>query len=479
MALSDGVRLAAMALLGGALACAGALPACGQSGAAALEPVPGDGSGAFGPASAVEICRAGARIVPPSEGASAAALCVPEARELRACSDDGGCEGIERCVCGRCVVRACSNAASCEGDDVCRAQRCTRGCLDDSACAAGERCASGGCARTCNGDGDCHAGELCDSLGGVCRGVACTAQVACAPGDRCEPVEEVGDVREPEVVELGAETVAYFELRDADGSAASARIHRARVAAAARWVVDPVAPVLAGDAEGEGVGAPSVAVVGGGAGVELYFEVAGGARIERATSADGRSFLRQGVVLAPERPWEAGRVASPAAYAWGGGRWLAYEGGPSAGIGLARIAGSVVSRVSDAPLITPASLEDAGTWRAVTEVGTPYAVVLGDGEGAVLRLYVTARGTEGLDAHGPSGVLPAEPNDSIGMFASRDGESFVRAPGGPVLARIQNLRAHPGEREPCVRIDADGASIVFSGSDATGTRKSGLSRAGR
>ena len=51
-------------------ACAGALVACGQSGADALAPFPGDGAGAFGSSSPVEICRGSARIVPPAEGIS-------------------------------------------------------------------------------------------------------------------------------------------------------------------------------------------------------------------------------------------------------------------------------------------------------------------------------------------------------------------------------------------------------------------------
>jgi hypothetical protein len=457
-----------------ALVAAAAL-ACGQSSAPALEPVPGDGAGAFGPAAPVEICHGSARIVPPADGASAAALCVPDAVAPRSCSADADCEGIERCMCGRCIVRPCADAAACDAEEVCRAQRCTTSCATDADCGPDARCVAGGCARVCQSDAACHAGELCDALDGACRGVPCSEAVACASGDRCEAAEVVGDVREPEVIEHAGGTLAFFELRDAAGGQETAAIFRARVSGATRWIVDPLEPVLAGD-DGEGVGAPSV--LASGQGLELFYEVAGGERIERATSSDGASFLRQGVVLEPAEAWEAGRVASPSAFGHAGARWLVYEGGARAGIGLARLDGGAATRIGSDALITAASLEDARTWRAVSEVGTPYAVVDGEGDAAILRIYLTARGIEGLDAHGPGGVLPAEPNDSIGMFASRDGERFERAPAGPVLARVQNLRAHPGEREPCVRFGAHGPTIVFSGSDATGTRKSGLARAG-
>ncbi|MEJ7735430.1 MAG: hypothetical protein WKG00_40370 [Polyangiaceae bacterium] len=309
-----------------------ALLACGQSSAPPLDPIPGDGTGAFGPATPVEICRGSARIVPPAEGASAAALCVPEALALRACDADSDCGGIERCACGRCVVRPCADAAACDVDEVCRAQRCTTACASDGECGPEERCVSGGCARRCQGDGACHAGELCDSLDGVCRGVSCTEAVACAPGDRCEAVEAVGDVREPELVEHGGGTLAFFELRDAAGAAESAAIFRARVVSGTRWVVDPQSPVIAGEDQG-GAGAPSA--LAGGEGLELFFEVAGGARIERASSADGVSFVRQGVVLEPLDAWR--RTCRPLRCTSAAARWLVYEGGARAGIGLARL----------------------------------------------------------------------------------------------------------------------------------------------
>ncbi len=76
-------------------------------------------------------------------------------------------------------------------------------------------------------------------------------------------------------------------------------------------------------------------------------------------------------------------------------------------------------------------------------------------------------------------AMPADPNDSIGMAASKDGVTFVPYPAGPVLARVTNLRSYLGEREAAVRLlPGGGATITFVSMDATGTSESGLAQAG-
>jgi hypothetical protein len=456
-----------------------ALCACGQAAHDdGLAPVPGDGVSGFGNSSAIELCRGSERVVPPSLGAAPAALCVPEAVEARACVADTDCDGIERCVCGRCIVRACQDAAACAEAEVCRAKRCTRACADDAACDPGERCVSGGCARACSSDTGCHAGELCDSLDEVCSAQLCSAAVPCGAGDRCEAVEAVGDVREPDLVQVGDERIAFIDIRRIDEGVEIGAIYRARVDAPNRWTADPAQPVLEADGEG-GLLAPSALVDGDR--VELFYELAGGARIERASSQDGgRTFVRQPEpVLEPAPSWEAGRVGSPAAFVLRGERFLAYEGGARAGVGVARLGATGAVRLAEQPVVSAATLEDPVFWRGVTEVGAPYALVVTDHAGEqLLRLYVTANAAEGLDAISAEGPIPADLNDSIGLVSSRDLVQFDRFVTGPVMARVTNLKAYLGEREPCVTLAPEGASITFVSTDASGQQHSGLARAG-
>ncbi len=456
------------ALVGLALA----LPACGLlTDDPGSEAVPSDGVGAFGPGGPIELCLGTARVVAPAAAAGAGAVCVEDGAAAKACSADAGCIGIERCVCGRCIVRACQGAASCSDGQVCRGKRCTTACAADADCASGERCISGGCARSCSSDAACHYGERCDSLDDVCVAELCSASAPCGGGDVCEPEEVVGEIHEPVFAPASLGDVAYVEIR----SGASAAIHRARIDGPSRWVTDPLDPVVM-PGPGERVGAPSVIERGGA--VELYFAIDSGtgSAIARAVSTDGgRTFTRDAApVLEPAEPWEAGWVGSPAAFEWQGDLHLAYEGGPRAGIGLARVGAAGAERLGGAPVISPASVEDPIFWRAVGEVSAPHALPV---EGA-LRLYFTARGAEGSDAVGQEGALPADLNDSIGMAATTDLARFDLFPTGPVFARVTNLRAYLGEREASVRLAPEGAEIVFVAADASGNSVSGLGRAG-
>ena len=214
--------------------------------------------------------------------------------------------------------------------------------------------------------------------------------------------------------------------------------------------------------------------------LELYFGLGKGAGIARAISTDGgRTFRRDsGLVLASMSPWEKGWIGSPAAVLRAGEAFLFYEGGPRAGIGLARVdARGQGVRLREAPVLAPADVEDPLFWRGVTEVSAPYAVMDGD----ALRLYFTGRGAEGGDALVDHVPVPADRNDSIGLVTTRDLVAFVRSPTGPVFARGANLRAYLGEREASVRLGAlgvTGAEIVFVAADAAGSVEAGLARAG-
>lgn len=452
--------------------------ACGLAGGGdAQPPVPGDGIGNFGSSSPIELCLGSARVTSPSAGVSGGSLCVRAGSQGKACAEGSACDGIERCICGRCVVEACQGASSCGSGQVCRQQRCTLACGDDADCAPGDRCVLGGCARPCESDAACHFGERCDSLEGVCAAKLCSAAVGCGPGDVCEAEQVVGELHEPERLSTAEGELAFVELRTF-GPSARRSILRARVESPSRWVADPPTPVLPAEA-GDRVGAPSVLARAGK--LELYFASGGGAgagaSIRRALSSDGgRSFvLDPAPLLVPAAPWEAGFVGSPAVVLFQGRTLLFYEGGARAGIGVAMVEGGVATRLGDTPIVTPALVDDPLAWWGVSEVGAPFALVVDD----ALRLYFTGRGAEGGDALIADASLPVEPNDSIGLFASRDGTSFVRSPTGPVFARIANLRAHLGEREAVVRVLPEGAEITFVAADAAGSAVSGLARAGR
>ena len=462
----------ALAFLVGGLV--GGLAACGLLPAPApAPPFPGDGVAGFGDSSPVELCLGSARVVAPDVVGGAGSVCVPAAVAATPCSDDSACSGIETCVCGRCLVTGCAGGAACAAGQVCSGQRCTTACAADGDCAAGETCDSGGCTRSCGSDAECHHGELCDALFNVCVTKLCSDAMPCAPGSTCEAEAAAGSLHEPEVATIDGAAVAYVELDGSAGEAAS--IYRARIDGPGRWTADPGTPVLAAAAAGgPGAGAPSVLVSGDQ--VEMYFALGDGQAIAHAVSTDGgRTFTPDAVpVLVPAAPWENGWVGSPAAVRFQGATLLFYEGGPRAGVGLARVDAGVATRAAG-PIVTPATATDPFFWRDVTQVGAPYAVVAGD----ALRVYFTGRGVEGSDALVADAAVPADPNDSIGLVASLDGATFVPYPAGPVYARVTNLRAYLGEREAAVQLaPGGGAQITFVSTDSSGTSESGLAQAG-
>jgi hypothetical protein len=295
----------------------------------------------------------------------------------------------------------------------------------------------------------------------------------CASGEACEAETAAGSLHEPEVATVGGSAVAYVELRS--GGEGTGVVYRAIVAPGS-WTADPAMPVVAGSM-GKGAGAPSI-LVNDGDMVEMYFAIGDGQGIGHAVSTDaGRTFTPDAVpVLVPAASWEQGWVGSPGAVRFQGSTLIFYEGGPRAGVGLARVgaAGGGATRVGDGPVVTPAMITDPLFWRDVTEVGAPYALVVGD----ILRVYFTGRGVWGSDAVHGDAALPADVSDSIGMVASRDGVTFTPYPTGPVFARVTNLRSYLGAREAALRtLPGGGTEITFVSTDASGTSESGLALA--
>jgi hypothetical protein len=459
------------------LALAIAPASCGLvSGDTALTPFPLDGVNDFGAASPIEVCVGSARVVAPAAAVGlGGSLCVADGVKATTCDADSDCDGIERCVCGTCLVEACVGS-SCGDGRVCRGQRCTDACAHDADCAAGERCATGGCARPCSRDDECHFGERCDDLDGVCSTSLCNAAIPCAPGQSCRAEQTVSDLREPEVVTLQGARVGFVQIVG-PGSPPTSAILRARIDSDARWTAEPEAPVVSSK-PGESVGAP--AVLADGAHVEMYFAKGDGSAILHAVSEDGgKTFTRDATpALVPAQAWEQGWVGSPAVVAFSGTMLLAYEGGPRAGIGLALLGDAgKAERISKAPVVSPSAVADPVFWRDVTEVRAPYLVAAD----TMLRIYFTGRGIEAGDAIVEGKRVPAPPNDSIGLVATRDLQHFDAYPAGPVFSRVVNLRDFLGESEAAIQIRPGGqagASIVFVSADASGRNPTGLARAG-
>lgn len=441
-----------------------ALSACEPPGAG-LDPFPGDGVSAFGPSAPVSVCIGSVRAIP----GGAASLCIADSTSKLACEADSDCPSPEVCQCGRCLVQACDPSTVCPSGEACRSGRCAKTCVADAECGAGQICTGGGCTKACDADSDCHRGEVC-GFQGTCESTACGPMVACGAGQSCEPVAKDGDVREPSVIRVGEQDVLFFELRGEQGSS----IYRAVAKDPLHFKADPETPVLVPGGSAKDVRAPSALVDSDGS-VSLFVAVGAGESIGLATSKDGgRTFQWTNEnALLPAAPWEKGVIGSPGAVIRSGVRFVFYEGGNGAGIGLAKLTDGALVRVATEPVMRPVDLEDAVFWRSVKSIGAPFALA----DGPAVRVYVTANGIEAGGATTENGPVAPQPNDSIGLFATFDLTTFDRYPTGPVFATEGGLFGSLGEREPSVHLTSDGATMYFIATNPSGAVSSGLAAA--
>lgn len=419
----------------------------------------------------VEVCFGASRVVSPSKSKTGMPLsvCITKGVEPRACGSASDCRASESCVCGRCVTRPCSSGTDCESQEVCKDSRCTRGCTADDQCNPGEVCSGGGCARPCGSADDCAYGEKCGALDGTCIVKMCSQTVSCAATDECVAQEEIADLREPHLIDFQGTRWAYIELRRRAGKGAvTCAIHRARVTSARRWSVEPMEPVLvAGDEDDGCIGGPSV--IEQGETLVMYASRGSGTGIVRAHSADGVVFEREAdEVIFPRFDWEGGWVASPGAVVTASGVVVAYEAALGQAIGVATIGSD--GQASVRSWLVPSGFEDPVLWREVDRIGAPFLVE----RNGTLLLYATVHGLDGSDARAGDTVYPADPNDSVGLLATRDLLGWERFPTGPVFGRRTNLRAYLGEKDPAVVIDGTGSWLVYVGSDASGASLTGL-----
>jgi beta-1,2-mannobiose phosphorylase / 1,2-beta-oligomannan phosphorylase len=171
--------------------------------------------------------------------------------------------------------------------------------------------------------------------------------------------------------------------------------------------------------------------------------------ISRATSLDGLTWERHGVVLAPSSPWEKASLMCPSVLRDEAGEYhMWYSGGeryePDA-IGYATSPdGTKWTRVQDTPVLGPGT---PGTWESDRVAG---AHVFRVGEWLYAAYIGFANGFE---------------DSAIGIARSRDGLTWDRHLGNPVITRGQ-----PGEFDsinvykPFVVVEGDEWRMWFNGS---------------
>jgi len=371
---------------------------------------------------------------------SAAGVCNASTRAPRSCVAAADCGAREGCVCGRCTVQVCRFSSECAPGLQCvgTPRRCANRCAADTDCPAREICAEGACTIACTADDACAHGERC--LSGRCVALACGPSSGCAPDEACDLQVEAGRVRAPGALLAGDRTILYAERLDQDDVGT---ILRAEASDGLHFSAAPEAPVITAPAPALSVRAPSPLVDAGG-GVTLFFALDDGVAIARATSSDGRAFSAPETVLTPRDAWEAGRVTSPAAVRDGDAVLLFYEGGARAGIGLAiSRGGAAFERVATGPVLAPSELEVAQGWSPVTGVGAPFPLVVESALGArTFRLFLSGDGVVLPQGSADDAGVPV-PEPSLGIAIAPAGTTgapaFVPSHAGPVLARVRSF----------------------------------------
>jgi hypothetical protein len=408
-----------------------------------------DGLSPYRRADAVEVCQGSAELVRAASTNGEQGVCRPADRTPLGCSRHGDCRSREACVCGRCTVRLCEFSSDCPAHLSCAGsapRRCTKRCTADRDCDGVEQCQDGLCSRRCNEVSECIDGELC--LAGKCRVIACgSGGAACGASESCDLQRVEGRLRAPAALISGGRTVLYVELERSDGTAA---ILRAESTDGRHFKAVPDAPVLEPDAGRARIGAPAPLVESDR--IVLFVEL-DGVEIGRAASTDGKSFGAVETALRATQGWEAGRVGAPSALRIGSRSLVFYEGGDGAGIGAYTSTGDnqPLVAISDLPLLTPRSFENAMHWTSLEGISAPWAIrvdsPLGDPQ---LRLFVAGRGRE--DTAPRSSEAGAPPiNTSIGVAVAPLGNALALQvfAHNPVLADLKNL-VPIGETQPSV-----------------------------
>jgi hypothetical protein len=438
------------------------------------------GIGPYRDVGGVEVCVADHRLGTPDT--ELAGFCVPRTAPLRAvCTQDADCRSRESCVCGYCTVKYCTRNDECGEGRACdfTLSRCVTKCDDECDCAGPNgRCDIGMCQQLCIVNAECQSGEICSLSRARCISVPCSHDDDCFEDEACIIQREPRRFTEPSVLDdpVTGGVVVYFDMVHA-GQFERMRhmIFRAITQDGREWRVDPAAPILVPEIPDD-YRAPTV--IRGPAGYVMYFERGAGDGILRAVSPDGRAWTIDPPtpVILPDGPFDAGRVAAPAAVVGTDGLpRIYYETGDAKRIGL------VVAQDPEGRLFPSGSarqqvltLEQVGSevlWRGLTRIRSPYVTLDQDFEGNPLyRLWFSARGFESSEGSSFGSVEQIPANYSIGYAASRDGATFEVFPFNPVFDRIypNTFVNHASELTPAVLDRGDHYLLFYSSADRSG-----------
>ncbi len=422
----------------------------------------------------LEICMANHRIAPPGSRLGGFCRKRDSERPVR-CTSHKECRGRETCVCGECTVKYCTRTDECEEGSVCdfNAKRCVISCSSDCDCpGTNPRCDLGMCQQMCIVDSECQTGELCALSIARCVTAPCSIDSDCYPDEECAIQMEPRLVQEPSLVKDEGWTYSLFVEMD-QGSLDRRVIFRAQSYDGETWSMVPPAPVLESDAGDDWrVGAPSVVYQANK--YIMFFVVGEGRAIGRATSTNGRDWIRDAnPVVVPQG--DEGAVDAPSAVVTpdGASILLYFEVGRGREIkrlqSLDRVgfqwpdpATSPESRVR---VVQPQDLDDGILWRGVSRVHSPHVTLERDRDGEwIYKMLVSAHGYESAEASSFGTTDQVRANLSIGYLASRDGVHFSPFPFNPVFDRIvpNSFVNHASELSPAT-LDLGGKTLLFYG----------------
>ncbi|MBU1238560.1 hypothetical protein KKF84_20100, partial [Myxococcota bacterium] len=381
----------------------------------------------------------------------------------------------------------CTRTDECPEGNVCdfNHKRCVISCENDCECpGTNARCDLGMCQQMCIVDGECQTGELCALSIARCITAPCSMDADCYDDEECAIQMEPRVLTEPSPITTNGYLYHLFVEMD-QGSVDRRVIFRAASYDGENWEMSPPAPVLESDAADDWkVGAPSV--IFHSARYIMFFEIGNGAAIGRATSDDGRTWIRdaQPVVV----PWgNENTVKAPSAvvHPEGDSILLYFETGNGAEIkvmeSLDRVGFSFPDPDTDpagrVSVVRPHYLDDGILWRGVSKVRSPFVTIARESDGThTYKMLVSAYGYESAQASSFGTTDQVRANHSIGYLASKDGVTFYPYPFNPIFDRIvpNSFVNHDSEFAPAV-LDLGERTVLFYGiADADGQEWSNL-----
>jgi len=203
-----------------------------------------------------------------------------------------------------------------------------------------------------------------------------------------------------------------------------------------------------------------------------------GSGIAAYTSPDGLDWAPlagSGTIVSSGAAWTSGWVGRPTVVLDGDGWIVAFEGGPGAGIGLARLdpAGSVTI-LSPSPALTPSGAGTEPWWSDITSVGSPmlFRQDCVPGWSGVALLF-EATGIERVDLDVDGGEPPA-PNASVGYARLEEDGALLVDPRGPLFTTMAGLGVTRSEHGPALSCRSGSWELFYGASDPVSGAGEGL-----